>query len=241
MSRQTGVLAAAALALMLGGASLVNHFRTHQHLGRPGIKAVAFPTGGKMDFDLPERVAGFTSETMPQSELVTNLLPKDTSFAQRIYRAPDGFWAQANIILMGTDRTSIHKPEYCLHGQGLDVLEKSVVSLSIALPRPHDLTVAKWVVSNPQQGWRGIYVFWFVADGEQTASHWQRIWWLARDLIHTGVLQRWAYVNYLAPCEPGQEGAAFERLKRLIGASVPEFQEPSRFPTDPAGAGERSD
>jgi len=50
------------------------------------------------------------------------------------------------------------------------------------------------------------------------------MWWMARDLIRTGVLQRWAYVSYLAICEPGQEDATFERMKTFIAASVPEFQ-----------------
>jgi len=38
------------------------------------------------------------------------------------------------------------------------------------------------------------------------------------------VLQRWAYVTYFAVCAPGQEDAAYERLKKLIQTSVPEFQ-----------------
>jgi len=224
MNKQARILLAAALALMAGAAGVANHFRTHQHLGLPGIKAEAAQVGVKMQFDLPAQVGGFTSEIVPQADVVTNTLPKDTSFAQRVYKSDDGFSAQANIILMGTDRTSIHKPEYCLHGQGLDVLQKSVVNIPIAGALPYQLPVAKWIVSSPQQGWHGIYVFWFVADKEQTVSHWQRIWWLARDLIKTGVLQRWAYVNYLAPCAPGQEDATFDRLQKLIAASVPEFQ-----------------
>ena len=57
---------------------------------------------------------------------------------------------------------------------------------------------------------RGLYVFWFVARNEETDSHWQRIWWLTRDLLTTGVLQRWAYVSYFsAGFAPGQEDAAF--------------------------------
>ena len=71
---------------------------------------------------------------------------------------------------------------------------------------------------------RGLYVFWFVARNEETTSHWQRVWWLTRDLLTTGMLQRWAYISYFAICEPGQEDAAFERVNKLIAASVPKFQ-----------------
>ena len=74
----------------------------------------------------------------------------------------------------------------------------------------------------------GLYVFWFVADNEETVSHWQRVLWLARDLLQTGVLQRWAYVSYFTVCEPGQDDATFKRMEQLIAASVPEFQVPPR-------------
>jgi hypothetical protein len=47
-------------------------------------------------------------------------------------------------------------------------------------------------------------------------------------LLRTSVLERWAYVSYFAQCEPGQEDAAFERIKKLIAASVPEFQLPPK-------------
>jgi hypothetical protein len=69
----------------------------------------------------------------------------------------------------------------------------------------------------------GVFVYWFVADGELTASHGDRMWWMARDMLKTGVLQRWAYVIVWAPCVPGAEDATFEGLKRFIGAAVPEF------------------
>jgi hypothetical protein len=136
---------------------------------------------------------------------------------------------------MGLDRTSIHKPEFCLPGQGWRIFNKAVVKIPIQATPPYDMTVAKWLVSNTVQtrdGQKkpvvGLYVFWFVADNEQTVSHAERIWWLARDLLRTGVLQRWAYVSYFTICEPGQEEATFERVKQLIAVSVPEFQLPPK-------------
>ena len=48
----------------------------------------------------------------------------------------------------------------------------------------------------------GVYVFWFVADNAYTARHGQRMWWMAREMMRTGVLQRWAYVSCFAACPP---------------------------------------
>jgi hypothetical protein len=51
-------------------------------------------------------------------------------------------------------------------------------------------------------------------------------------------LQRWAYISYFSPCLPGQEGPTFERVKKLIAASVPEFQlTPSEGATVATAAG----
>ncbi len=95
-------------------------------------------------------------------------------------------------------------------------------------PRPYDLPVTKLTLSpgkpGTMDGLHGVYVYWFVADHEYTREHWQRMWWMAKDLLQTGVLQRWAYITYFAVCAPGQEDATFERLSKMIAASVPEFQ-----------------
>ena len=231
MKKQKILVFIVVLALIGGSAWSLVWLRANQKLGAPGIKATPIPGTVKMNFDLPASVLDFNSKHMPEDKIVLDTLPKDTSFAQRLYTAPDGFWVNANIVLMGTDRTSIHKPEFCIPGQGWRIDQKEWINLSIEGRRPSQLRVAKWMITNFIQDTsgrkkevRGLYVFWFVARNEETASHWQRIWWMTRDLLTTGVLQRWAYISYFAVCEPGQEEVTFERMKKLIVASVPEFQ-----------------
>jgi len=238
MKNQKRLIFFVVLGLIAGTAGALTWLKAHQKLGRPGIQATPLPNSVAMNIGLPAHVPGFTSEGEPQEKIVLDYLPKDTSYARRLYKGADGFYVDANIILAGADRTSIHKPDYCLAGQGLQVDEKAVVNIHIAGPQPYELPVAKWTVSGMRQKpdgekvpVRGLYVFWFVADNEQTPSHLQHIWWIVRDMLRTGVLQRWAYVSYLSECPPGQEDAAFERIKQLIAASVPEFQ----LPPQPAG------
>jgi hypothetical protein len=237
MKKQNVFLLVLVFALIGGGAFTLSWLHTHQKLGVPGIKAAPVPGSVKMNFDLPASVPGFASTNVPEEKIVLDTLPSDTSFAQRRYIAPDGFWVNANIILMGLDRTSIHKPEYCLPGQGWRFDQKTVVNLPISGAHSYQLPVAKWIITNDvqtpdgrKQKVRGLYVFWFVAHNEETTSHWQRVKWMTLDLMRTGVLQRWAYVSYFAVCAPGQEDAAFERMKNLIAASVPEFQLPPAKP-----------
>jgi hypothetical protein len=136
-----------------------------------------------------------------------------------------------NVVLMGGDRTSIHKPQFCLPGNGWAIDRTETASVRVSKPHAYDLPVMKLTASAAETksggqivNWRGVYLYWFVADNALTEYHWERMWWMARDLIRTGVLQRWAYVTVFSPCYPGEEDAAFERMKRLISASVPEFQ-----------------
>ncbi len=233
MKHQKWLILLVALGLMAGTAGVLTRLKTHQKLGKPGIHATPIPGSVMMKIDLPERVLDFTSTNVPESQVELGYFPKDTSYARRLYQAPNGFGASATVIMMGADRTSIHRPEYCLPGQGWTIGSKTAVNIPISGSQPYELPVMKWVVRNTlqtadgqKQAVSGIYVFWFVADQEQTADNFQRMCWLARDLLRTGVLQRWAYISYFSICAPGQEDAAFERLKPLIAASVPEYQLP---------------
>ncbi|HUA37145.1 MAG TPA: exosortase-associated EpsI family protein [Candidatus Sulfopaludibacter sp.] len=233
MKQQKIIVFVVVLALIGGAAGVLTGLKKNQKLGLPGIKATPIPGSIKLDFDLPAQVLDFTSKKEAQDQTVLNTLPKDTSYAQRLYATTNGFWVNANIVLMGMDRTSIHKPEFCLPGQGWRIDQKATVNIPIPGSRPYQLRVAKWTITNFMQNAngqkeevRGLYVFWFVARGEQTTSHWQRIWWLTRDLLTKGALQRWAYVSYFAICPPGQEEATFDQMKKLIAASVPQFQLP---------------
>jgi hypothetical protein len=231
MNRQKWLVFIVATALIAGTAVFLSGRKARQRLGPPGIKAAPIPDSILMKIELPAQVLDFTSTNVPQAQVVLDYLPKDTSYAQRRYTAPDGFAVTANIILMGMDRSSIHKPEICLPGQGWRIEEQATAIIDVRWDPPGPMRVGKWRLSNLVQMADGqkrtvnaLYIFWFVADREQTVSHWERSWWLARDMLRTGVLQRWAYVSYFTVCEPGQEQAVFERVSRLVAESVPSFQ-----------------
>jgi len=236
MKNQKWLIVSIVLVLIAGTAGALTWLRAHQKLGRPGIKAAQIPGSARMNIGLPELVLDYTSTNVPESDVELGYFPKDTSYVRRAYQAPDGFWVSSTIILMGSDRTSIHQPKYCLPGQGWRIDEQQAVRLPIDRPQPYELPVMKWIVRTTAQrpdGRKedvcGLYVFWFVADNEEATSDAQFQLYLLRDLLFTGVLQRWAYVSYFAVCAPGQEEITFARMKRLIAASVPEFQLPPKL------------
>jgi hypothetical protein len=229
MNKQKWIILIAALGLMGGAAALLTRLQSHQKLGQPAVKTTPIPGSPRLQVDLPERILDYTSRPVEVETNVLEWLPPDTSFGQRLYRAADGFEAMINVVLMGSDRTSLHKTEFCLEGQGWRIDRGASIETKVHMERPfpYELPVMKFVATREassggeERTARGIYVLGFVADGDEfTAQHWQRMWWMARDLMHTGILQRWASIGYFAACAPGQEEATFERLKKLIAASA---------------------
>lgn len=234
MNRTKWILAIVTVLLIGSAAVVLARYKSIQRLGDPGV--ITRPIAGSRNLEvvLPENVLDFTSEWMPQSEIVTNVLPRDTSYGQRRYTTADKFYVQANVVLMGTDRASLHKPQFCLTGAGWTITKTEVVPIPIEKPVPYDLNVIKLTAATViKEGGReqpvsGIYVYWYVSADSLSAnpSGSDRMWSMARHLVTTGVLERWAYISFFAPCNPGQEDEAYARVKKLVAAAVPEFQIP---------------
>jgi hypothetical protein len=232
MNRQKLILFVVGLALIGATAGVLTRLRASQKLGQPGVKTHTLAQSKNLEILLPDRVLEFTSELVEQDKMVLDALPKDTSFGQRRYEAADGFSTLVNVVLMGSDRTSLHKPQFCLEGSGwrIDHAASGVATVRVERPRPYGLPVmkliaTKQVTSNGQKVTaRAVYLYWFVAEDALTARHWQRMWWMAKELLRTGMLQRWAYVTCFSVCQPGQEEATFNRMKQFLAEAVPEFQ-----------------
>jgi len=223
------------VVVVLTGASaaLLGRLKAAQKLGSPGVTTA--PIQGeslRVIVRLPEKVLDFESEEVEQLPIVTNTLPRDTSYGQRLYQAPDGFKLLLNVVLMGLDRTSLHKPEFCLVGAGWRIDTSERLTIPIAKPHPYILPVTRKLLTRHDNVGgqlltrRGVFVYWYVADGAVSgdATGIERMWWTARELLRTGVLQRWAYVTCFAVCAPGEEEAVYKRMCEFIAAAVPEFQ-----------------
>jgi hypothetical protein len=238
MKRQCWLILLLALALMAMTAGFLQQQSRGQKLGTPGVKLIAepsFDTEGNLvasnSVYLPPAVLNYKSEIRAITSDTLRWLPKDTTYGQRLYTGPDGFQSALNVVLMGSDRTSIHRPEWCLSGVGWSLDPQELASVQISKPHSYELPLMKLTASRESLTSSGekvrqrvVYAYWFVADGELTARPGQRMRWMARDMLLRGVLQRWAYVACIGYCAPGQEESTFNRMKELIAAAVPQFQ-----------------
>jgi hypothetical protein len=245
MGRSKYIVCILAFAMIAGAGALLAKLKDRHSLGEPGVKVGPVPLFGedgtvvaRESVLLPEQVLNSQSTNSPITRGELEGLPKDTTFGRRLYLLPGGLLAQLTVVLMGSDRASIHQPEYCLTAQNwvIDKTERIVVPMD--RPVRYDLPANKVTVTKvlrnklgKVQEASGIYVYWFVSADKVTADPLSGMMWsLAKTLMENGVMERWAYVSYFCVCPPGQEDNAFERLQQFIEASTPEFQKVKRYP-----------
>ena len=143
--------------LIGGAAGLLARLQASQKLGQPGVKTSPIPGSRRLQVELPERVLDYTSEAVEVDKRTLEWLPQDTSFGQR--RLPGARWiseASVNVVLMGSDRTSLHKTEFCLEGQGwrIDRSASSETKVHLDRPCPYDLPVMKFIATKEVTGQR---------------------------------------------------------------------------------------
>lgn len=251
----------AAGAIIVATALFVFTWEKRQRLGNPGVRVVDVPMQcievsatatnrfvvASNSVYLPEEVLSYASYSSPIAKLVWDWLPKDTTYGQRIYSDTNGFRIQTMAVLMGKDRTSIHQPQYCLTGAGWRSVSQEQIVIPIEATTPFELPAVKMKLRKAYRGpdkrereIAAVLVYWFVAENQLTADHRQRMWWMARDLLRRGVLQRWAYITQFSVCEPGQEEATFDRIREFIRASVPHYQAGPGLAQSPGSDGGRA-
>jgi hypothetical protein len=238
MKKINWLVLAAALGMMAATGSYLEIIHGHTRLGAPGVKV-----GPGLLFDekkqvvarqcvlLPDVVLGIKGTPLPITHGELEGLPKDTTFGRKQYRGKNNFTVVTSVVLMGTDRTSIHDPHFCLEAAAWHIEQTDLVHLPIDRPHPYEVpalrvTASGMALNELKQPMhvRGIYVYWFVTDDKITSGQGTRMWSLAKTMLEKRELERWAYISYFTTCLPGREQATFQELEQFIRASAPEFQ-----------------
>jgi hypothetical protein len=162
------------------------------------------------------------------------ILPADTEFARKIYHSPQGDKIMASIVLSGSEKRSIHRPEVCLPGQGWTINSAQVVPVTLQDGTALDvmaLTLAREVETGPgrRQTIKSIYLYWFVGKQVTTPYHWRRVFLSSWDRVVRGVNHRWAYVIVTSLVTEGlvlegkNETQTLETLRQFTAQIAPQF------------------
>lgn len=134
------------------------------------------------------------------SKTERDLLPPDTLLLKKRYTAPSGEILFASIVMSGRERSSIHRPQLCLVGQGNEIVKSTVYPVPLQGRQALNVMVLdmlkRWRTPNGGQGeYPSYYAYWFVGKDRETPYNLQRMIWMATDRILHNVSHRWAYVS----------------------------------------------
>jgi EpsI family protein len=175
----------------------------------------------------------WTGRPVAISAIEREILPADTGFARKLYFSHRDPSKQVflSIVLSGRDRTSIHRPEVCLVGQGWTITGRSEHRFDYPAHAEAGFRATVLRVQRELPGPRGpvvvpqLTVYWFVSGDAVVATHAER---LARDawnrLVHARA-DRWAYVLMQTDAADG-EAAALARMQAVLHETLPAFQRP---------------
>jgi EpsI family protein len=188
---------------------------------------VLLATNGIDPVALPEFLGTeWIGQRVDVSQVEREILPPDTGYSRRNYvsvadRAHQVF---LSVVLSGKDRSSLHRPELCIVGQGWSIEQERTVSLPISggslpatlLQLRRDVTDA----AGNRRTVRHILVYWFTSRAEVVASHREMLWRNAVARVKTLNAERWAYVIAQTPLD-GPEDAALGRVAEVVSQAWP--------------------
>ncbi len=124
-------------------------------------------------------------------------LPPDTGLSRRIYHHPDGRRFVAAVVTSGRQRTSVHRPQMCLPGQGFVIERETTEILSRADGQP--LEIRRLLLRRPSQPEQPYYefVYWFSGWRGETTSYLRLAAWNMADSLWHNRVRPWAYVSML--------------------------------------------
>ena len=225
------LIAAAVVVLAAGEMFFLQHLSSLPPRGRTGVTVAA---DGRNPVELPAFLGTeWVGRRAAVTEVEREILPPDTGFARKLYVAVADPRRQVfvSIVLSGRDRTSIHRPEICLVGQGwtitdatehrFDLSGRSAAMFSATVLRVRrEVATPRGRVMVPQ-----LVVYWFVGGDAVVATHWQRLALDAWNRVMHARTDRWAYVLVQTDASDG-EAAALSRMQAVLNETLPVFQRP---------------
>lgn len=139
-------------------------------------------------------------------------LPEDTEFVKSAFTNSAGSRVFTSIVLSGTARDSIHRPQRCLKGQGNSLDGEYDLLVPIEGRDPLKIRVIQasrtFRTAEGPKPYYTYYAYWFVGQDRETPSHYSRMFWIAWDRVVRSTANRWAYIAIQG--ERAAEGKAYE-------------------------------
>lgn len=164
------------------------------------------------DLEIPDICPDCGSALFNMARAEKEQLPDDTEFVKSAYTNDAGTRVFTSIVLSGTARDSIHRPQRCLKGQGNSLDGEYDLMVPIEGRDPLTVRVIKtsrtFRTAEGPKPYYSYYAYWFVGQDRETPSHYSRMFWIAWDRVVRSTANRWAYIAVQGEREA--EGTEYE-------------------------------
>jgi EpsI family protein len=225
----SAVVAAIVISLAFGCAVFLDHRSSQPRIEYSGVKLTK---DGANPIDLPTFLGSeWMGSSIEPTTVERSILPPDTGYSRKLYVSREGADQQVflSIVLSGRDRTSIHRPELCLVGQGWTIESSS--SHSFNYPGRSDanfkatILMVRRILSGPngEESVPELVAYWYVGADQIVSNQVERMAFDAWNRIVHGRSDRWAYVLLKTGASDGDD-AALVRMQSVLNSALPEFQ-----------------
>jgi hypothetical protein len=150
------------------------------------------------DLDIPDICPDCGENLFKMARAEREALPEDTEFVKSAYTNAAGARLFTSIVLSGTARDSIHRPQRCLKGQGNSLDGEYDLKVPLEGRDPLKIRIIKasrtFYTEEGEVPYHSYYAYWFVGQDRETPSHYARMFWLAWDRVVRSKANRWAYI-----------------------------------------------
>ncbi len=190
-----------------------------ENLGSSATPGIPLAVDGLNPAPLPQFIGtDWIGQEAEVTAVEREMLPEDTGYARRLYVSLDDRREQVfvSVVLSGRDRTSIHRPELCLVGQGWSIVGRSETVFGEDVPAALLRLEREWMTDSGHRARvPALFAYWFVGrDGVVTTTA-SRLWRTALNRLRLQP-DRWAYVVVQAAVLPDEtEQDARSRMERV--------------------------
>jgi len=149
-----------------------------------------------------------------------NILPAGTVLRKKLYENVLGNSFFVSLVITGKERSGIHRPQWCLPGQGYRITGSRVVEIPVQTGSNVKVMLLDLTREDALQKEYSLYAYWFIGNKRETPHHRWRLFWTAYDGIFHGASQRWAYIAIMTR-RKDQVANYEEELQRFISELYP--------------------
>ena len=218
----------AGLALGLAGIGLLVCARTDISpvMAQPGVR-----------MQLPLSVGSYQGQELDMTAQERNGLDPGVELVRTAYASPEGGGFLCTLIVGGSGKRTLHRPEVCLPGQGWTISDRSIMPIEMKDGRMVKAALLRLFRDEELEPGlrvrvRALNIYWYIgSDGTTSPDYYDHIRVSYQDAIFKNLNHRWSMASFFFRMKPQRLGmedpfaevGLMEEARHVIRELAPSF------------------